>query len=392
MLRGELFKKVALSKPPTYQGEPDPTVLENWLREFEKLFGAVGCPENSKVGCATYYLKGEANLWWQQNETTIKALPGFNWTTFQEKVRDMFYPNFLQKQKAKEFSNLTMGDMLVTEYYNKFIELSRFSKEFVATEKAKARKFESGLTTDLQLKLCGQVFETLDEVYGRHEADTTKDVITGAFSINSISVKVLFDSGATFSFISKATVSMLSHCLRTDLLEKGYIRPSASPWGAPVSFVKKKDGSMRLCINYKELNKVTIKNKYPLQRIDDLFDQLRGASMFSKIDLRSGYPQLRIADEDIPMTAYRTRYGHYEFTVMPFGLTNAPAIFMDLMNRVFHPVMKKFVVVFIEDILVYSKNKEEHVKHFRAVLQTFRENKLYAKFSKCEFLLKKVAF
>ncbi|XP_021775563.1 uncharacterized protein LOC110739413 [Chenopodium quinoa] len=327
--QGELFKKVAQSKPPTYQGEPDPIILENWLREFEKLFEAVGCPENSKVSCATYYPRGEADLWWQQNETTIRALPGFNWAKFQEKVRDKFYLSFLQKQKAEEFSNLKMERMSVTEYYTKFIELSRFVEEFVATEKAKARKFESGLTTNLQLKLCGQVFETLDEVYGRaahlyaleekkkkelaeiegrekrkevgqvsgnqqgnlngfkkqkeyecfsknsngnrqnnnnsggnqrnfqgninnftgnkgvqqngvknsnttsgnsqqkggtagklnvlsrHEADATKDAITGTFSINSIPVKVLFDSGATFSFVCKGIVSKLKDCLKT---------------------------------------------------------------------------------------------------------------------------------------------------------------------------------
>ncbi|XP_021747882.1 uncharacterized protein LOC110713743 [Chenopodium quinoa] len=155
--QGVLFNKVSQSKPPTYQGEPYPIILENWLREFEKLFGAVGCPENSKVSCATYYLRGEADLWWQQNETTIRALPGFNfiWTKFQEKVRDKFYPSFLQKQKAEEFSNLRMDRMSVTEYYTKFIELSRFAEGSVSTEKAKARKFESGLTTDLQLKLCG---------------------------------------------------------------------------------------------------------------------------------------------------------------------------------------------------------------------------------------------
>ncbi|XP_019171431.1 PREDICTED: uncharacterized protein LOC109166986 [Ipomoea nil] len=149
---------------------------------------------------------------------------------------------------------------------------------------------------------------------------------------------------------------------------------------------------MRLCINYRELNQVTIKNKYPLPRIDDLFDQLRGAGVFSKIDLRSGYHQLKVADRDIPKTAFRTRYGHYEFTVMPFGLINAPAVFMDLMNRVFKPHLGDFVIVFIDDILVYSRDKEEHVGHLRTVLQILREKQLYAKLSKCEFWKDSVAF
>ncbi|KAL4016608.1 hypothetical protein IC575_024260 [Cucumis melo] len=177
-----------------------------------------------------------------------------------------------------------------------------------------------------------------------------------------------------------------------ELLDKGFIRPSVSPWGAPVLFVKKKDGSMRLCIDYRELNKVTVKNRYPLPRIDDLFDQLQGATVFSKIDLRSGYHQLRIKDEDVPKTAFRSRYGHYEFIVMSFGLTNAPAVFMDLMNRVFREFLDTFVIVFIDDILIYSKTEAEHEKHLRMVLQTLRDNKLYAKFSKCEFWLKQVSF
>ncbi|KAJ0832489.1 putative nucleotidyltransferase, Ribonuclease H [Helianthus annuus] len=177
-----------------------------------------------------------------------------------------------------------------------------------------------------------------------------------------------------------------------ELLELGFIRPSVSPWGAPVLFVKKKDGSMRLCIDYRELNKITIRNRYPLPRIDDLFDQLQGAKFFSKIDLRSGYHQLRVRDQDVHKTAFRTRYGHYEFLVMPFGLTNAPAVFMDLMNRVFHEYLDRFVIVFIDDILVFSKSRVEHEDHLRTVLGTLRQEKLYAKFSKCDFWLEKVAF
>ena len=141
-----------------------------------------------------------------------------------------------------------------------------------------------------------------------------------------------------------------------ELLDKGFIRPSVSPWGAPVLFVKKKDGTLRMCIDYRQINKVTAKNKYLLQRIEDLFDQLKGASVFSKIDLLSGYYQLRVNDVDVPKTTFRTHYGHYEFLVMPFGLTNASAEFMDLMNRVFHPYLDQFIAVFIDDILVYSKD------------------------------------
>jgi len=177
-----------------------------------------------------------------------------------------------------------------------------------------------------------------------------------------------------------------------ELLEKQFIRPSVSPWGAPVLLVKKKDGSFRLCVDYRQLNKFTIKNKYPLPRIDDLMDQLRGASVFSKIDLRSGYHQIRVKAEDIQKTAFRTRYGHYEYQVMPFGVTNAPAIFMDYMNRIFHPFLDQFVVVFIDDILIYSKTLEEHEEHLRIVLQILKEKKLYAKLSKCEFWLEEVKF
>ncbi|GKB49470.1 putative reverse transcriptase domain-containing protein, partial [Tanacetum coccineum] len=160
-------------------------------------------------------------------------------------------------------------------------------------------------------------------------------------------------------------MSELSNQLK-ELQENGFIQPSHSLWGAPLLFVKKKDGAMRMCIDYRELNKLTIKNRYPLPRIDDLFDQLQGACCFSKIDLRSD--QLRVREEDIPKTAFRTRYVHFEFTVMPFGLKNAPTIFMDLMNRICKPYLDKFVIVFIDDILIYSKSEEEHEVHMKTIL------------------------
>nr|GEW27866.1 putative reverse transcriptase domain-containing protein [Tanacetum cinerariifolium] len=171
-----------------------------------------------------------------------------------------------------------------------------------------------------------------------------------------------------------------------ELSDKGFIRPSSSAWGASVLFVKKKDGSFRICIDYHELNKLTVKNHYPPSIIVDLFDQLQGSSVKSKIDLRSGYHQLRVREEDIPKTAFRTHYGHYEFQVMPFGLGNAPTVFMDLMNRVCKPYLDKFVIVFIDDILIYSKNKEEHEEHLRLILELLKREELYAKFSKCKIL------
>ena len=158
-----------------------------------------------------------------------------------------------------------------------------------------------------------------------------------------------------------------------------------SPWGAPILFSKKKDGGLRLCTDYHDLNNVTTKNKYPLPRIDDLFDQLRNAHVFSKLDLRSGYHQLKVRAEDIEKTTFVSRYGHYEYTVVPYGLTNAPGVFMNLMNKLFMKYLDEFVVVFIDDVLIFSKSKEEHAEYLRIVLQFLRENQLYAKFNKCEF-------
>nr|GEY85422.1 putative reverse transcriptase domain-containing protein [Tanacetum cinerariifolium] len=167
-----------------------------------------------------------------------------------------------------------------------------------------------------------------------------------------------------------------------ELSDRGFIRPSSSPWGAPILFVKKKDGSFRMCIDYRKLNKLTMKNRYPLPRIDDLFDQLQRSRVYSKIDLRSGYHQLRVREEDIPKTAFKTRYGHFEFQVMPFGLTNAP--------EVCKPYLDRFVIVFIDDILIYSKSRKEHEGNLKLILRLLKKEELYAKFLKCEFWLSKL--
>jgi hypothetical protein len=181
-----------------------------------------------------------------------------------------------------------------------------------------------------------------------------------------------------------------------ELLDLGLIRPSVSPWGAPAIFMTKKDESWRLCIEYRQLNKVTIKNQYLFPKIDDLFDQMKGTTVFLKIDMRSGYHQLQIKEEYIPKTTFKTtfktRFKKYEFRILPFGLTNAPRVFMSLMNGVFHQYMDNFVLVFLDDIRIYCHMKEEHDQPFRLVLQCLREKTLYRKLSKCSFYQSKIHY
>ncbi|GJX90972.1 putative reverse transcriptase domain-containing protein [Tanacetum coccineum] len=246
----------------------------------------------------------------------------------------------------------------------------------------------------MKKKLDEKILEDIPVV--REFSEVFSEDIPGLLPVRQVEFQIDLIPGATPVArapyrLAPSEMQELSNQLQ-ELADRGFIRPSTSPWGAPVLFVKKKDGSFRMCIDSRELNKLTVKNRYPLPRIDDLFDQLQGSSVYSKIDLRSGYHQLRVRDEDIPMTTFRTRYGHYEFQVMPFGLTNAPAVFMDLMNRVCKPYLDKFVIVFIDDILIYSRNKEEHTNHMRIILKLLKKEKLYAKFSKCDFWIHIVQF
>ena len=176
------------------------------------------------------------------------------------------------------------------------------------------------------------------------------------------------------------------------MIEKGYIQPFVSPFGARVLFVPKKDGGTRICVDYRVLNRVTVHNRYPLPRIDELLDRLRGAKLFTKIDLRSGYYQIRVHSSDVHKTTFRTRYGHFEFLVLPFGLTNAPATFMHLMHSIFRECLDDFIIIFLDDILVYSKGLGDHIHHVRQTLEVLRQNKLYAKVSKCAFFQSSVKY
>ncbi|GJQ90154.1 putative reverse transcriptase domain-containing protein [Tanacetum coccineum] len=261
------------------------------------------------------------------------------------------------------------------------------------------------------------------KVYAVGHAGTNpySNVVTGTFLLNNRYASILFDTGADRSFISTefssqidipptaldhyynveladmriirlntilrgCTLNILNHPFNIDLMpvELGsFDAIIGMDWLVKYQEIIEKDGSFWMCIDYRESNKLTVKNRYPLLRIDDLFDQLQGSSVYSKINLRSGYHQLRVREEDISKTAFKTRYGHYEFQVMPFGLTNAPTVFMDLMNRVCKPYLDKFIIVFIDDILIYSKNKQEHEEHLKLILELLKKEELYAKFSKC---------
>ncbi|GKA55998.1 putative reverse transcriptase domain-containing protein [Tanacetum coccineum] len=300
-------------------------------------------------------------------------------------------------EEDKVVHDVVTGTILVNSMLARVLYDSGASVSFVSYEFSKNLSIPPNkLPFPLEVEIVDNKVVVVSNVY----RDGEIEIYDNTFRINLIPIMLgLFDIVIGMDWLDKYNANIL--CIPPErkelmsqlqeLLDKGFIRPSSLPWGAPILFVKKKDGSMRMWINYRELNKVTVKNVYPLPIIDDLFDQIHGAKWFSKIDLRSGYHQLKVRQEDIAKTAFRTGYGHFEFIVMPFGLTNAPAIFMDLMNWVCRPMLDKFVIVFIDDILVYSKSKEEHEAHLREILETLRKERLFIQdFSKIASSLTKL--
>nr|GEX20881.1 putative reverse transcriptase domain-containing protein [Tanacetum cinerariifolium] len=316
-------------------------------------------------------------------------------------------------KNPQQNSNVVTGTVLLNDHYVSVLFDSGIERSFVSIEFTPFIDIAMAtLNTSYEVDLAdGKITRKGSEITFVYQADEKRlddihtvsdfpevflDDLTGLPPVREIEFHIDLIPGAlpiVKSPYRLAPFEMmeLSNQLK-ELQEKGFIRPSHSLWGAPVLFLKKKDGALRMCIDYRELNKLTIKNRYALPRIDDLFNQLQGACCFSKIDLRSEYHQLRVREEDIPNTAFRTRYGHFEFTVMPFRLTNTPAVFMNLINRVCKPYLDKFLIVFIDDILIYSRLEEEHEAHLNTILDLLNEEKLYVKFSKCEFWLKEVQF
>ncbi|KAK1662686.1 hypothetical protein QYE76_050845 [Lolium multiflorum] len=436
------------TKPISFAYAPEPMDAEDWLMDTERKLNTVGCNDLEKVRYATHLLCGPAASWWDNIVAVYPADKVFTWEEFKRKFRESNVPESIVELKRREFESLEQKDKAILTYVGSFLDRLAITLEDdfkqLQDEKRKKAKFEPKRDCKNQgfqqanqtvCRVCGMKGHLSTECrkpkiicFGcRQEGHMLKDCPKrntgggqsggggsrggntggnwknkkpfGKLNCTSLEEVVNSDQAVIGTApIAKAPYKMGPKELKElkeqldDLEQKGFIQESVSPWGSHVIFVDKRDGGRRMCGDYRNLNNVTIKNKYPLPRIQDLFDQVRGAGVFSKIDLRSGYHQIKIKKEDVPKTAFVSRYGHHEYLVVPFGLTNAPAIFMNLMNKIFMPCMDKFFIVFIDDILIYSKDKAEHAEHLRIVLQTLREHQLYAKFSKCEFWLDQVEF
>ncbi|GKC26390.1 putative reverse transcriptase domain-containing protein [Tanacetum coccineum] len=394
------YKEFMSCQPINFKGTEGAVGLIRWFERTELVFSHSNCTEDYKVKFATGTLTKEALSWWNYfvQPIGIEEAYKITWVEFKKLLIKKYYPRTKVQKIEDEFYLLTVkGNNLKTfDVVIGMDWLSKYHARIISDEKVIHIPInnETLIIRVMEKKSDEKRLEDIPVV--REFPEVFPKDLLGPPPIRQVEFQINLIPGAAPVArapyrLAPSEMQELSNQLQ-ELADQGFIRPSTSPWGAPVLFIKKKDGSFIMCIDYQELNKLTIKNRYPLPRIDDLFDQLQGSSVYSKIDLRSGYHQLRVRDKDIPKTAFRIRYGHYEFQVMPFGLTNAPAVFMDLMNRVCKPYLDKFVIVFIDDILIYSRNKEEHANHLRIILELLKKEKFYAKFSKCDFWIRIMPF
>nr|GEY41356.1 putative reverse transcriptase domain-containing protein [Tanacetum cinerariifolium] len=385
------YKEFISCQPFYFNGTEEAVSLIRWFKRIQSVFSRSRCAKENKVTFATGTLTDDALSWWNAYAQPIGVDQAnkITWTELKRLLTNKYCPQTEVRKMEEELYNLIVKGNDLKTYFRRFQELEVLCPNMCRTPR-KSWKLLSELSKYHAKILCDEkvVHIPIDgETLIIREKKKSDEKRIEDIPVVKEFLDVFLEDLPGLPPIRHELSNQLQ-----ELIDRGFIRPSTSLWGAPVLFVKKKDKSFRMCIDYRELNKLTLKNRYPLPRIDDLFDQLQGSSVYSKIDLRSGYRQLRVRDEDIPKTAFRTRYGHYEFQVMPFGLTNTPVVFMDLMNHVCKPYLDKFVIVFIDDILIYSRNEEEHANHLRIILELLRKQKLYATFSKCEFWIHIVQF
>ncbi|CAI7757487.1 unnamed protein product [Closterium sp. NIES-54] len=374
-----------------------------WLFQVEEYLSLCHVNRAEWARHAGMMLRGAAATWWQSCHATIST-----WEEFSASLLMNFEPVNAIERARDNLADLRQHRS-VAECINRFRELVLEIPDIPAAEQMD--KFKRGLKPKIRTEVELRGAMTLDEMirvaerfdtinfaaYQRFQGRTGQHTTAGpTYCTNGptpMELGVVDQRARNQSMLTMSTAELLELRRQLDeLLEKGFIHPSTSPYAAPVLFTRKKEGDLRLCIDYRALNAITIKNKYPLPRVEELFDMLGEATVFSKLDLRSDYHQIRLAEDDISKTAFRTRYGDFEFRFLPFGLTNAPATFMGLMNDIFRPFLDRFVIVFLDDILIFSKSLEEHAQHLRIVLDTLRQHRLFAKLSKCTFARSSIGF
>nr|GEU83605.1 putative reverse transcriptase domain-containing protein [Tanacetum cinerariifolium] len=374
--------------PAIFCGIEGAIKLRRWFEKTKSVFEISECAEGKKVKFVAATLEGPSLTWWKTKVATTEVYE-----------LALMCPRMVEPERVKVdayirgLTDNIMGEVTSSKPAN-LNEAIRMAHKLMGqkSQARDARTLEGNTRKIAKSKEMHELWLPLLLMESKSKEKRMKDMpvihdfpkvfpeeLPGLPSSRQVEFRI--DLVARAAPVARAPYRLAPSEMKEllvqlqELLEKGFICPSLSPWGASIFFVKKKDGSFKMCIDYHELNKLTVTDRYPLPRIDDLFDQLHGSSVYSKIDLRSGYHQLHIKKEDILITAFRTRYGHFESQVMPFGLTNAPAVFMDLMNRVCKSYLDKFVIVFIDDILVYSNDVEEHVKHLKIILKLLKKKR-----------------